>query len=77
MFAAARLADLPELRQLRTMLNERYGNSLESCVNNQVTTHSLHPQIILAHKISRITPLSCKKYHLFLAVCCEIKASMA
>ncbi|KAH0659150.1 hypothetical protein KY289_027898 [Solanum tuberosum] len=35
MFAAARLADLPELRQLRTMLNERYGNSLESCVNNQ------------------------------------------
>ncbi|XP_055829281.1 uncharacterized protein LOC129898679 [Solanum dulcamara] len=35
MCAAARLADLPELRQLRTMFNERYGNSLESCVNNQ------------------------------------------
>ncbi|KAJ8560067.1 hypothetical protein K7X08_004125 [Anisodus acutangulus] len=33
MFAAARLADLPELRQLRTMFNERYGNSLECHVN--------------------------------------------
>ncbi|XP_059290794.1 uncharacterized protein LOC132044322 [Lycium ferocissimum] len=35
MFAAARLADLPELRQLRTMFNERYGNSLECYVNKQ------------------------------------------
>ncbi|MCD7457167.1 hypothetical protein HAX54_034373 [Datura stramonium] len=34
-FAAARLADLPELRQLRTMFNERYGNSLECHVNKQ------------------------------------------
>ncbi|XP_016578677.1 uncharacterized protein LOC107876154 isoform X1 [Capsicum annuum] len=35
MFAAARLADLPELRQLRTMFNERYENSLEGHVNKQ------------------------------------------
>ncbi|KAK4374761.1 hypothetical protein RND71_005438 [Anisodus tanguticus] len=35
MFAAARLADLLEFRQLRTMFNERYGNSLECNVNKQ------------------------------------------
>ncbi|XP_009587741.1 vacuolar protein sorting-associated protein IST1-like [Nicotiana tomentosiformis] len=35
MFAAARLADLPELRQLRTIFSERYGNSLEFYVSKQ------------------------------------------
>lgn len=35
MFAAARFADLPELRDLRTMFSERYGNSLDYYVNKQ------------------------------------------
>ncbi|CAN4098355.1 unnamed protein product [Withania somnifera] len=46
MFAAARLAELPELRQLRTLFNERYGNSLECDVNN-VFAEKLKPA---AHK---------------------------
>ncbi|GER43147.1 regulator of Vps4 activity in the MVB pathway protein [Striga asiatica] len=29
MFAAARFADMPELRELRTLFSERYGNSLD------------------------------------------------
>ncbi|PWA87541.1 hypothetical protein CTI12_AA127150 [Artemisia annua] len=33
MFAAARFADLPELRELRTIFVERYGNSIEPYVN--------------------------------------------
>ncbi|CAI9281231.1 unnamed protein product [Lactuca saligna] len=35
MFAAARFADLPELRELRTLFSERYGNSLEPYVNKE------------------------------------------
>ncbi|KAL7099875.1 hypothetical protein ACP275_09G113500 [Erythranthe tilingii] len=35
MFAAARFADLPELRELRTVFSERYGNSLDIYVNKQ------------------------------------------
>ncbi|XP_042482130.1 uncharacterized protein LOC122062575 [Macadamia integrifolia] len=35
MFAAARFADLPELRDLRQLFAERYGNSLESFVNQE------------------------------------------
>ncbi|KAF8393350.1 hypothetical protein HHK36_021593 [Tetracentron sinense] len=35
MFAAARFADLPELRDLRDIFSERYGNSLESFVNQE------------------------------------------
>lgn len=34
-FAAARMADVPELRELRNILTERYGNSLESFVNKE------------------------------------------
>ncbi|PWA40413.1 hypothetical protein CTI12_AA562860 [Artemisia annua] len=33
MFAAARFADLPELRELRTIFVEQYGNSIEPYVN--------------------------------------------
>nr|GEY76125.1 IST1-like protein [Tanacetum cinerariifolium] len=33
MFAAARFADLPELRELRTLFVKRYGNSIEPYVN--------------------------------------------
>nr|GEV55653.1 IST1-like protein [Tanacetum cinerariifolium] len=35
MYAAARFADLPELRELRSLFTERYGNSLESFVNKE------------------------------------------
>ncbi|XP_057772994.1 uncharacterized protein LOC130992397 [Salvia miltiorrhiza] len=37
MFAAARFADLPELRELRTVFSERYGKSLDYYVNKQFT----------------------------------------
>ncbi|KAI3455416.1 hypothetical protein Pfo_012079 [Paulownia fortunei] len=35
MFAAARFADLPELRELRTLFSDRYGSSLDCYVNKQ------------------------------------------
>lgn len=36
MFAAARFSDLPEIRELRDLFQERYGNSLECFVNQKV-----------------------------------------
>ncbi|MCD9639921.1 hypothetical protein HAX54_024914 [Datura stramonium] len=38
MFAAARFSDLPELRELRAIFNERYGNSIECFVNKEFVT---------------------------------------
>jgi len=38
-FAAARFADVPELRELRSVFTERYGNFLECHVNKEVVTH--------------------------------------
>ncbi|KAF3450763.1 hypothetical protein FNV43_RR06852 [Rhamnella rubrinervis] len=35
MYAAARVADLPELRDLRSLFTEKYGNSLESYINKE------------------------------------------
>ncbi|KAK4754302.1 hypothetical protein SAY87_002406 [Trapa incisa] len=35
MFAAARFADLPELRELRSLFSEKYGNSLENFANKE------------------------------------------
>ncbi|GFP88891.1 ist1-like protein [Phtheirospermum japonicum] len=35
MFAAARFADLPELRELRTLFSERYANSLDCFINKE------------------------------------------
>ncbi|OWM89909.1 uncharacterized protein LOC116195424 [Punica granatum] len=35
MFAAARFSDLPELRDLRQIFHERYGNSLDYCLNRE------------------------------------------
>ncbi|KAI3777809.1 hypothetical protein L1987_47612 [Smallanthus sonchifolius] len=35
MFAAARFADLPELRELRSLFSERFGNDLEPYVNHE------------------------------------------
>lgn len=36
MFAAARFSDLPELRDLRQIFQERYGNCLDYSVNQEV-----------------------------------------
>lgn len=36
MYAAARFADLPELRDLRSLFTEKYGNSLEYYINKEV-----------------------------------------
>ncbi|KAL5160214.1 IST1-like protein [Glycine soja] len=35
MYAAARFGDLPELRNLRTLFTEKFGNSLEPCINKE------------------------------------------
>ncbi|WJX42862.1 hypothetical protein P8452_30043 [Trifolium repens] len=35
MYAAARISDLPELRDLRTLFTEKYGNSLEPYINKE------------------------------------------
>lgn len=35
-FAAARFADLPELRNLRSLLYEKYGKSIEIFINKEV-----------------------------------------
>jgi len=37
MFAAARFSDLPELRELRQIFQDRYESSLECYVNQEVT----------------------------------------
>lgn len=37
MYAAARISDLPELRDLRTVFTEKYENSLEPYINKEVT----------------------------------------
>lgn len=37
MFAAARFSDLPELRDLRQIFQERFGTSLEHLENRKVT----------------------------------------
>ncbi|XP_027358556.1 uncharacterized protein LOC113867432 [Abrus precatorius] len=39
MFAAARFSDLPELRDLRQVFQERYGDSLECYVNQEFATN--------------------------------------
>jgi len=36
MYAAARISDLPELRDLRNLFTEKYGNSLEPYINKEV-----------------------------------------
>uniref|UniRef100_A0A7N0VFI1 Regulator of Vps4 activity in the MVB pathway protein n=1 Tax=Kalanchoe fedtschenkoi TaxID=63787 RepID=A0A7N0VFI1_KALFE len=35
MYAAARFADLPELRELRNLFSTKYGTSLDSCVSGE------------------------------------------
>lgn len=36
MHAAARFADLPELRELRTLFTEKFGDSLEPYISKEV-----------------------------------------
>ncbi|XP_042056623.1 uncharacterized protein LOC121801239 [Salvia splendens] len=58
MFAAARFADLPELRELRTMFSERYGKSLDYYVSKQLTEKlkpdppSKEAKLLLLHEIA-------------------------
>lgn len=37
MYAAARFSDLPELRELRDIFQQRYGSCIEAFVNKKVT----------------------------------------
>lgn len=41
MFAAARFSDLPELRELRQLFQERFGTSLEHLENQKVIPNQL------------------------------------
>ncbi|XVE54284.1 hypothetical protein DITRI_Ditri03aG0068500 [Diplodiscus trichospermus] len=51
MFAAARFSDLPELRDLRQIFHERYGNSLELYVNKQLVEISASDPSIMEKKV--------------------------
>lgn len=59
-YAAARFADLPELRDLRAMFTEKYGNSLESFTSKEVNMCAL---FLLIYDIHSFTPRS--KYYYF------------
>ncbi|GKC99858.1 IST1-like protein, partial [Tanacetum coccineum] len=52
MYAAARFADLPELRELRSLFTERYGNSLESFVNKEPDSPTKDMKIQLMQEIA-------------------------
>ncbi|XP_022749810.1 uncharacterized protein LOC111299098 isoform X2 [Durio zibethinus] len=51
MFAAARFSDLPQLRDLRQIFHERYGNSLELFVNKQLVESSGSNPSIMEKKV--------------------------
>lgn len=42
MFAAARFADLPELREMRTLFLENYGDCVNSYANKEVSVVNLN-----------------------------------
>lgn len=48
MHAAARFADLPEVRELRTVFTERFGSSLESFVSKEVRIHNHRSRTLYA-----------------------------
>ncbi|KAE8658135.1 Detected protein of unknown function [Hibiscus syriacus] len=54
MFAAARFSDLPELRDLRQIFHERYGNSLELFVNKQLIENSASNSFAMEKKVEVI-----------------------
>lgn len=51
MYAAARISDLPELRDLRTLFTEKFGNSLEPYTCKEVNQWSKKPNLLLNTKI--------------------------
>ncbi|XP_021674391.2 uncharacterized protein LOC110660280 isoform X1 [Hevea brasiliensis] len=57
-YAAARIAEFPELRDLRTLLTERYGSHLESFINKQFvetltpTPTTKEMKLLLMHEIA-------------------------
>ncbi|CAI8619794.1 unnamed protein product [Vicia faba] len=57
MFAAARFSDLPELRDLRQIFQERYGSSIECFVNKEFAANlnskssTLEKKVCLMHEI--------------------------
>ncbi|XP_041006804.1 uncharacterized protein LOC121251591 [Juglans microcarpa x Juglans regia] len=51
MFAAARFSELPELRKLRQIFQERYGNSLELYVNQEFVENSASKPSTLEKKV--------------------------
>ncbi|XP_068345394.1 uncharacterized protein [Pyrus communis] len=59
MYAAARFSDLPELRDLRTLFSEKYGNSLEPFLNKEFVERlkskppTKETKIQLMHDIAR------------------------
>ncbi|KAL2342520.1 hypothetical protein Fmac_003805 [Flemingia macrophylla] len=52
MFAAARFSDLPELRDLRQIFQERYGNSMECYVNQEFAANLDFMSSTLENKVS-------------------------
>ncbi|MED6167845.1 hypothetical protein PIB30_006493 [Stylosanthes scabra] len=51
MFAAARFSDLPELRDLRQIFQERYGNNIECYVNQQFAANLSFKSATLEKKV--------------------------
>jgi hypothetical protein len=49
MYAAARISDLPELRDLRTLFTEKYGNSLEPYINKEVKESKYNILLIISN----------------------------
>ncbi|CAJ1951801.1 unnamed protein product [Sphenostylis stenocarpa] len=52
MFAAARISDLPELRDLRQIFQDRYGSSLECYVNQEFATNLNSKSATLEKKVN-------------------------
>ncbi|KAL3511800.1 hypothetical protein ACH5RR_024517 [Cinchona calisaya] len=61
MFAAARFSDLPELRELRTVFSERYGNSIQFYANKD-----------FVHKLKSTPPTKDMKLKLLQGIALEV-----
>lgn len=53
-YAAARFSDLPELRDMRTLFAEKFGNSLEPYISKEV----IHEPEIIFLTLSLFPPLT-------------------
>lgn len=58
MFAAARFSDLPELRELRHIFQDRYGSSVEHFVNQEFVAKSASKPPSLENKIKLIQEIA-------------------